>query len=160
MKVVLNQDVKGLGKKLQIVEVSEGYARNFLLPKKLASVADGKNINEAKGKIDSQKFKKKTETEEANKNKEILEKGFIEFRHKVGEGSRLYGSVTEKDIAQAIKDKFNIDVEYIYLLDNWFRNERYADVLDYIHSVGCDYYFEYIPLTRLGLPVPPELVED
>ena len=77
MKVVLNQDVKGLGKKLQIVEVSEGYARNFLLPKKLASVADGKNINEAKGKIDSQKFKKKTETEEANKNKEILEKGFI-----------------------------------------------------------------------------------
>ena len=60
MKVVLNQDVKGLGKKLQIVEVSEGYARNFLLPKKLASVADGKNINEAKGKIDSQKFKKKT----------------------------------------------------------------------------------------------------
>ena len=71
MKVVLNQDVKGLGKKLQIVEVSEGYARNFLLPKKLASVADGKNINEAKGKIDSQKFKKKTETEEANKNKEI-----------------------------------------------------------------------------------------
>ena len=54
----------------------------------------------------------------------------------------------------------NIDVEYIYLLDNWFRNEKYRDVLDYIHSVDCDYYFEYIPLTRLGLPVPPELVED
>ena len=125
MKVVLNQDVKGLGKKLQIVEVSEGYARNFLLPKKLASVADGKNINEAKGKIDSQKFKKKTETEEANKNKEILEKGFIEFKHKVGEGSRLYGSVTEKDIAQAIKDKFNIDV-----------NERKITIKDQIKSLG------------------------
>ena len=54
----------------------------------------------------------------------------------------------------------NIDVEYIYLLDNWFRKEQYSDVLDYIHSVGCDYYFEYIPLTRLGLLVPPELVED
>ena len=125
MKVVLNQDVKGLGKKLQIVEVSEGYARNFLLPKKLASVADGKNINEAKGKIDSQKFKKKTETEEANKNKEILEKGFIEFRHKVGEGSRLYGSVTEKDIAQAIKDKFNIDV-----------NKKKITIKDQIKSLG------------------------
>ncbi len=125
MKVVLNQDVKGLGKKLQIVEVSEGYARNFLLPKKLASVADGKNINEAKGKIDSQKFKKKTETEEANKNKEILEKGFIEFRHKVGEGSRLYGSVTEKDIAQAIKDKFNIDV-----------NKKKIIIKDQIKSLG------------------------
>lgn len=125
MKVVLNQDVKGLGKKLQIVEVSEGYARNFLLPKKLASIADGKNINEAKGKIDSQKFKKKTETEEANKNKEILEKGFIEFRHKVGEGSRLYGSVTEKDIAQAIKDKFNIDV-----------NKKKITIKDQIKSLG------------------------
>ena len=125
MKVVLNQDVKGLGKKLQIVEVSEGYARNFLLPKKLASVADGKNINEAKGKIDSQKFKKKTETEEANKNKEILEKGFIEFRHKVGDGSRLYGSVTEKDIAQAIKDKFNIDV-----------NKKKIIIKDQIKSLG------------------------
>ena len=125
MKVVLNQDVKGLGKKLQIVEVSEGYARNFLLPKKLASVADGKNINEEKGKKDSQKFKKKTETEEANKNKEILEKGFIEFRHKVGEGSRLYGSVTEKDIAQAIKDKFNIDV-----------NKKKITIKDQIKSLG------------------------
>ena len=125
MKGVLNQDVKGLGKKLQIVEVSEGYARNFLLPKKLASVADGKNINEAKGKIDSQKFKKKTETEEANKNKEILEKGFIEFKHKVGEGSRLYGSVTEKDIAQAIKDKFNIDV-----------NKKKITIKDQIKSLG------------------------
>ncbi len=125
MKVVLNQDVKGLGKKLQIVEVSEGYARNFLLPKKLASIADGKNINEAKGKIDSQKFKKKTEMEEANKNKEILEKGFIEFRHKVGEGSRLYGSVTEKDIAQAIKDKFNIDV-----------NKKKIIIKDQIKSLG------------------------
>ena len=125
MKVVLNQDVKGLGKKLQIVEVSEGYARNFLLPKKLASIADGKNINEAKGKIDSQKFKKKTEMEEANKNKEILEKGYIEFKHKVGEGSRLYGSVTEKDIAQAIKDKFNIDV-----------NKKKIIIKDQIKSLG------------------------
>ncbi len=110
MKVVLNQDVKGLGKKLQIVEVSEGYARNFLLPKKLAVVADNKNLNVAKGKINAQQFKKKTETEEAKKNKEIIENGYIEFKLKVGEGSKLYGSVTEKDIAQAIKEKYNIDV--------------------------------------------------
>ncbi len=54
----------------------------------------------------------------------------------------------------------NIDVEYIYLLDDWFRKEQYKDVLNYIHSVGCDYYFEYIPLQRLGLPVPTELIED
>lgn len=110
MKVVLNQDVKGLGKKLQVVEVSEGYARNFLLPKKLAVVADNKNLSEAQGKISSQKFKKQTELERANEIKGILEKGYIEFKHKVGEGSKLYGSVTEKDIAEKIKEKFNIEV--------------------------------------------------
>lgn len=110
MKVVLNQDVKGLGKKLQVVEVSEGYARNFLLPKKLAVVADNKNLSEAQGKISSQKFKKQTELEKANEIKGILEKGYIEFKHKVGEGSKLYGSVTEKDIAEKIKEKFNVEV--------------------------------------------------
>lgn len=54
----------------------------------------------------------------------------------------------------------NIDVEYVYLLSNWFRKPGYKDVLDYIQSVGCDYYFEYIPLARLGLPIPPELIVD
>ena len=53
--------------------------------------------------------------------------------------------------------KANLDVEYIYLLDNWFRNQKYRDVLDYIHSVGCDYYFEYIPLYKLGLPMPNDV---
>lgn len=110
MKVVLNQDVKGVGKKLQVVEVSEGYARNFLLPKKLAVIADNKSINEAQGKISAQKYKKQTELQQANENKKIIENGFIEFKHKVGEGSKLYGSVTEKDIADKIKEKFNIEI--------------------------------------------------
>lgn len=87
----------------------------------------------------------------------------IECKHQ-----EVAGSVDEKLQTCDFKKKqykklmaaANIDVEYIYLLDNWFRNEKYRDVLDYIHSVDCDYYFEYIPLTRLGLPVPPELVED
>ena len=57
MKVVLNQDIKGLGKKLQVVEVSEGYARNFLLPKKLANIADNKSLNEAKTKKQAIAFK-------------------------------------------------------------------------------------------------------
>ena len=71
-----------------------------------------------------------------------------------------YMTEKEKKQYKKLMSAANIDVEYIYLLDNWFRKEQYADVLDYIHYVGCDYYFEYIPLTRLGLPVPPELVED
>lgn len=87
----------------------------------------------------------------------------IECKHQ-----QVAGSVDEKLQTCDFKKKqykklmapANIDVEYIYLLDNWFRNEKYKDVLDYIHSVGCDYYFEYIPLHRLGLPVPAELIED
>lgn len=110
MKVVLNQDIKGLGKKLQVIEVSEGYARNYLLPKKLAVLANNENLNITQGKISSQKFKKQTELEQANEYKKIIEGGFIEFKHKVGEGSKLYGSVTEKDIAEKIKEKFNIEV--------------------------------------------------
>ncbi len=111
MKVVLNQDVKGIGKKNQIVEVSEGYARNFLIPKKIASIADNKAISEAKNKVESQIFKRKKEIEAAEGYKKIIEESYIEFRHKVGEGSKLFGSVTEKDIAKSIKNKFNICVD-------------------------------------------------
>ena len=110
MKVVLNEDVKGLGKKLQIVEVSDGYARNFLFPKKLAVVADNKNINEANNKNSAIAFKKKTEYEAAMEIKQKIEKSFIEFKHKVGEGSKLFGSVTEKEIADKANEKFDINI--------------------------------------------------
>lgn len=110
MKVVLNQDVKGLGKKLQIVEVNEGYARNFLFPRKLAVIADNKNISEANTKNAAIAYKKKTEYDAAVEIKNKIEKSFIEFRHKVGEGSKLFGSVTEKEIADEVNKKFNINV--------------------------------------------------
>lgn len=87
----------------------------------------------------------------------------IECKHQ-----QVAGSVDEKLQTCDFKKKqykklmapANIDVQYIYLLDEWFKNPRYKDVLDYIQSVGCDYYFEYIPLTKLSLPVPPENIED
>lgn len=87
----------------------------------------------------------------------------IECKHQ-----QVAGSVDEKLQTCDFKRKqykklmasANIEVEYIYLLNDWFKNSQYKDVLDYIQSVGCDYYFEYIPLTKLGLPVPPECVED
>lgn len=55
---------------------------------------------------------------------------------------------------QKLLSKANIDVEYVYILSEWFKNPKYKDVLDYIHSVRCQYYFEYIPLNKLGLPIP------
>ena len=79
MKVVLNKDIKGIGKKLQIVEVSEGYARNYLLPRKLASVADNKSLGEAKSKNEAAKFKKETEIIYSNRN--LIEND--DFRKKI-----------------------------------------------------------------------------
>lgn len=61
---------------------------------------------------------------------------------------------------QKLVAQLNIDVEYIYLLSDWFKNPKYKDVLDYIISVNCHYYFEYIPLAKLGLPVPPSDEEE
>lgn len=111
MKVILNQDIKGVGKKLQTVEVSEGYARNFLLPRNAAKLADNKNLNEAKGKIDSIKHKKDEELKKANEVKEKIEKSVIEFRMKLGENGKLFGSVTEKEIANKINEKFDMSLD-------------------------------------------------
>lgn len=110
MKVVLNQDVKGIGKKLQIVDVSEGYARNFLFPRKLANVADNKSISEANTKSEALKFKKKTEYDNAISLKEKIENTTVIFKHKVGEGQKLFGSVTEKEIADELNNKLNLDL--------------------------------------------------
>lgn len=87
----------------------------------------------------------------------------IECKHQEVAGSvdeKLQTCDFKKKQYKKLMSVANIDVEYIYLLDNWFKNPKYKDVLDYIHSVDCDYYFEYIPLKRLGLPVPPELIQD
>ena len=110
MKIVLNQDVKGIGKKNQIVEVSEGYARNYLLPKKIAVIADNKNLSEAKGKQEALEYKRKEEIKKANEDKEKLEKVIIEFKEKQGTNGKLFGSVTEKEIAEKIKEKTGIEI--------------------------------------------------
>ncbi len=110
MKVVLNQDVKGVGKKLQVVEVSEGYARNFLLPKKFANIADNKSLNEARTKEEANKFKKDTELSKAKMQKEKIEKIYIEFKEKKGANGKLFGSVTEKEISEKLNEKLGIDI--------------------------------------------------
>ena len=111
MKVLLLADVKGQGKKDQIVEVSDGYARNFLLPKKLAIPADAKAINEAKNKEASKQHKIDVEKKNATEIAEALEKIVVRFTYAAGPDKRLYGSVTAKEIAEALKKEHGIEID-------------------------------------------------
>lgn len=83
----------------------------------------------------------------------------VECKHQQVAGSvdeKLQTCDFKKKEYKKLLSKANLDVEYIYLLDEWFKNPKYKDVLDYIQSVNCDYYFEYIPLYKFGLPVPDD----
>lgn len=111
MKVILNQDVKGLGKKLDKVEVNEGYARNYLLPRKIAIIADNKATSEANSKKQALQYKKDVEREKAMEIKEKIEKAVIEFRLKIGEGNRLFGSVTNKEVKEKLAEVLNLNID-------------------------------------------------
>ena len=102
MKVILTADVKGQGKKDQMVEVSDGYARNFLLPKKLAIPADAKSINEMKNKEASKQHKIDVERQNALDIQKKLEDIVLVFEYSAGPDKKLYGSVTTKDISEEL----------------------------------------------------------
>lgn len=110
MKVILQKDVKGQGKRGQLVEVSEGYARNFLFPRGLAVEATGGNIKTYEQKQKSQDKRKEEEKEQAVKFAAQLEKTTITIPVKAGEGGRLFGAVSTKQIADALK-KAKIDID-------------------------------------------------
>ena len=111
MKVVLLQDVKAQGKKDQIVEVSDGYARNFLFPKKLAVPADAKVINDIKSKQSSAKHREEVERENARALSKKLGETTVTVTAEAGTDGRFYGAVTSKDIAEALKAQFAIEVD-------------------------------------------------
>jgi large subunit ribosomal protein L9 len=111
MKVVFLADVKGQGKKDQIKEVSDGYARNFLLPKKLAAPADAKVMNEIKNKEASKLHKIEVEKAEANALAEKLKTITVKITAQAGADGRLYGSVTSKDITDALQKQFGIVID-------------------------------------------------
>ncbi len=110
MKVILQQDIKKLGKKGDIVEVSEGYGRNFLLPRKVAVLANAQNMNVANAKKGSQERKAAMAKDEAVVMASQLKKVEVTIPVRIGEGGRLFGSVTGKDVAEALKKK-NIDID-------------------------------------------------
>ena len=111
MKVILLQDVKSQGKKDQIIEVSDGYARNFLFPKKLAAEATADVINSRKIADAAAKRRADLERKAALELKAQLEKLIVELKAKAGTGGRLFGSVTTKEIADALKAQHKIDIE-------------------------------------------------
>ena len=111
MKVILTQDVKGVGKKDQILEVNDGYARNFLIPKKLGVQASTANLALLKSKQDSRDFKKQEEKKEAEQIKEKLEKIRLDIKVKSGENGKIFGGVTSKEISDILKDKYSINID-------------------------------------------------
>lgn len=111
MKVVLLQDVKSQGRKGDLVEVSEGYARNFLFPRKLAKEAGTQVLNEIKGKQQAKEYHVSVDIANANQLKEKLENSTLTIQKPYGESEKLYGSVTNKDIADELSKQLHIDVD-------------------------------------------------
>ena len=111
MKVVLLQDVKGQGKKGEIVNVSDGYARNFLFPKKLATEATASALNDLKGKNEAFAYKKETELNAAKEMQAKLAELSVTISAKAGANDRLFGSVTNKDVAEALLNQHHIKID-------------------------------------------------
>ena len=111
MKVILQQDVKNVGRKGEIVEVSDGYARNFLFPRKAAVEANIQNVNVAKAKAGSAARKAQQASDEAKLMASQLEKVSVTIPVRVGEGGKLFGSVTGKDVADALRKDHGIEID-------------------------------------------------
>jgi large subunit ribosomal protein L9 len=111
MKVILKQDVKGLGKKDDLVNVSDGYARNFLFPRGLAVEANESNLNIMKTRKEAEKTKRDRELAHARQLAEKLRDVEVVIRAKTGENGKLFGSITSRDISDKLKDDFKLDID-------------------------------------------------
>ena len=111
MKVILLQDVKSLGKKGEIVNVNDGYARNFILPKKLGLEANGKNMNDLKLQKNNEAKVAKEHLEAAKELAKLLDAGKVEVAIKVGEGGKVFGSVSNKEIAAEVKKQLGLEID-------------------------------------------------
>ncbi|MBP2642382.1 MAG: ribosomal protein [Firmicutes bacterium] len=125
MKVILQQEIKKMGKKGDILEVSEGYARNYLLPKKMAIEATASNVNTAKQQKDAEIHKASRMLDEAKVYAAQIGKLSVTVAVKTGEGGKLFGSVTSKDIADALKAEHGVELD-----------KRKIDLSDAIKALG------------------------
>lgn len=147
MKVMLLKDVKGQGKKDEIVNVSDGYARNFLFPRKLAIEADAKALADAKNKEDAKKFKIEQDRAAAKAIAEKLTAVTVKIKATAGADGRLYGSITTADISKALAEQAGIEIDKrkivsdgaikafgTYTLDV----KLYPEIIGKINLVVCD----------------------
>lgn len=111
MKVILKQDVKGLGKKEQMVEASDGYARNFLFPKGLAVEASATNVNIMKTKKEAESQKKEREIAQAKELAKKIKDITLTLKVKAGDNGKLFGSITSKDVAEAMKTQQKLEID-------------------------------------------------
>lgn len=111
MKVILTQDVKAQGKKGDVIDVSDGYARNFLLARKLAVIADAKALNEIKNKEAARLHKIEVEKAAANETAQKLQAVLVKIPASAGADDKLYGSITAKDIAEALEAQHGIVID-------------------------------------------------
>ncbi len=111
MKVILLDNIKGVGKKDEVINASDGYARNFLFPKKLAVEANNENMAKLKAKENSNQYKKSVEKEEAQKLAETLKGIILKISVKSGENGKIFGSITSKEIADNLKAQYKIEID-------------------------------------------------
>ena len=111
MKVVLLQDVKGSGKKGELIDVSDGYARNFLLPRKLAKEANSQVMNELKNAEEAKAWRVQQDTEAAKAAAASINEKTVKMYAKAGQGGRLFGSITSKEVSDELKKNFGVEVD-------------------------------------------------
>ena len=111
MKVILKADIKRVGKKNEVINASDGYARNFLFPKNLAVEANTENMRKLKAQKESNQYRKDTEKEEAKKIAEKMNKIMLKIQVKAGENGKIFGGVSAKDIAEAFEKQHNIKID-------------------------------------------------
>jgi len=111
MKVILKQDIKNVGKKDQIINASDGYARNFLFPKGLAVPADSGNLNDLKAKNNAKAAQKERDLAASQKLAKDLEDKIVTISVKAGNNGKLFGGVTSKEISTALKEQLKVDID-------------------------------------------------
>ena len=150
MKIILIKDVKGTGKKGEVVEVSDGFARNMLIPKGLAKEANAGNLNTLNKQIAMEEKKKEEAIANGKKAAEDIEKVKVKIYTKMGENGKVFGSITSKDISEALKKQFEIEIDKKKIvLDSPIKNAgEYMVPIKVYTEISANLKIEVLPLDK------------